>query len=72
MIKYIDIHALQSFLMRHSVEKAIADIEAYIKADYLRWDQFDKCPRIAHHCHHGVIELMPISDGRLYSFKYVN
>ena len=72
MIKYIGIHTMQNFLARHSVEQAIADIEANIKADYLRWHQFDKSPRIAHHCPLGVIELMPISDGQLYSFKFVN
>src|SRR4029078_10771517 len=37
-----------------------------------RWRDFDKSPRHATHSPVGVIELMPISDGSLYSFKYVN
>jgi ornithine cyclodeaminase len=45
---------------------------AYIEADFLRWGEFDKCARLASHSADGVIELMPISDGQLYSFKYVN
>jgi ornithine cyclodeaminase len=28
--------------------------------------------RVAHHSPVGVIELMPIADGRTYAFKYVN
>ncbi len=43
-----------------------------IDADYRRWREFDKSPRHACHSAQGVIELMPTSDGRLYSFKYVN
>ncbi|RZJ08421.1 MAG: ornithine cyclodeaminase [Rubrivivax sp.] len=45
---------------------------AYIEADFLRWPEFDKSPRTAAHSPDGVIELMPIADASLYSFKYVN
>ncbi len=44
----------------------------YIAADFRRWPEFDKCARLAAHSEVGVIELMPISDARDYSFKYVN
>jgi len=44
----------------------------YLEADYLRWNEFDKCARVASHSEDGVIELMPIADASLYSFKYVN
>jgi ornithine cyclodeaminase len=43
-----------------------------IEADFLRWPQFDKTPRVASHSEAGVIELMPIADAAHYSFKYVN
>jgi len=33
---------------------------------------FEKSARLASHSSVGVIELMPTSDGQLYSFKYVN
>ncbi len=47
-------------------------LAAEIEADYRRWSEFDKSARHASHSAGGVIELMPTSDGRLYSFKYVN
>ncbi|MFX7981136.1 ornithine cyclodeaminase, partial [Acinetobacter baumannii] len=34
----------------------------YLEADYLRWAEFDKTPRVAAHSPDGVIELMPIAD----------
>jgi ornithine cyclodeaminase len=40
--------------------------------DYLRWQDFDKCARVASHSKDGVIELMPIADAKTYAFKYVN
>ncbi len=43
-----------------------------IEADYRRWADFEKSARVASHSTSGVIELMPTSDGRFYSFKYVN
>lgn len=72
MVKYIGTRELQSFLATRPLEQVIEGLAAYIKADYLRWQQFDKTARLASHSAVGVIELMPISDGRLYSFKYVN
>ena len=49
--------------------RGVAD---YLHADYLRWESFDKSARVASHSADGVIELMPISDGAHYTFKYVN
>lgn len=43
-----------------------------LRADYLRWQDFDKCARVASHSADGVIELMPIADAKTYAFKYVN
>ncbi|MCP8940311.1 ornithine cyclodeaminase [Alsobacter sp. SYSU M60028] len=43
-----------------------------IEADFRRWPEFTKQARVGHHSDTGVIELMPISDARAYSFKYVN
>jgi ornithine cyclodeaminase len=43
-----------------------------IEADFRRWAEFDKTPRVASHSADGVIELMPIADATHYSFKYVN
>jgi ornithine cyclodeaminase len=43
-----------------------------LRMEYLRWPEFDKTARIAAYSPQGVIELMPITDGRVYSFKCVN
>ncbi len=43
-----------------------------LRDDFLRWSDFDKSSRVAHHSKVGVIELMPISDPTRYAFKYVN
>jgi ornithine cyclodeaminase len=50
----------------------LADLADAIEADFRRWPDFDKTPRVASHSDIGVIELMPTSDGRRYGFKYVN
>lgn len=49
-----------------------AGLEAQLCSDFKRWEQFDKCPRLASHSDVGVIELMPIADETSYGFKYVN
>jgi ornithine cyclodeaminase len=54
------------------VAACIQGIADYILADFLRWNDFEKTARVANHSPDGVIELMPISDADLYSFKYVN
>ncbi len=51
---------------------ALSRMAEYIQADYLRWEEFDKCARVATHSTEGVIELMPIADAKTYAFKYVN
>lgn len=72
MVKYIGIRYMQTLLAQRSVERTIAALADYIDADYQRWSSFEKTIRLASHSPQGVIELMPISDGKLYAFKYVN
>jgi ornithine cyclodeaminase len=50
----------------------LRELVACLEQDFARWPDFDKSARLAAHSPGGVIELMPISDGRLYAFKYVN
>ncbi|WP_374518435.1 ornithine cyclodeaminase [Undibacterium squillarum] len=72
MVSYIGTRELQKHLQQAKPETAISRMAEMIREDYLRWSQFDKTPRVASHSDVGVIELMPISDGTHYSFKYVN
>jgi ornithine cyclodeaminase len=57
---------------RKGLSACIAGVAERIEADFLRWNEFDKTPRVASHSADGVIELMPVADDRWYSFKYVN
>ena len=72
MIKFIGVRELVELLRTIGVEEFLATLIRYTRDDFLRWPQFEKSPRVASHSANGVIELMPTSDGELYSFKYVN
>jgi ornithine cyclodeaminase len=72
MVDYIGIERVRELVDRVGPAQFIAGLADEIEADYRRWRDFDKSPRHATHSSVGVIELMPISDGRQYSFKYVN
>lgn len=61
-----------TLVRRKGLKHCIAGIAEHIRADFLRWHDFDKSARVASHSRDGVIELMPIADARAYSFKYVN
>jgi len=56
----------------HGLPAVLRRMEEAITADFLRWPDFDKVPRVAAHSKAGVIELMPVADATRYSFKYVN
>ena len=72
MVTFIGTKEMQNHLRKTRLEDAITRMAGMIKEDYLRWQAFDKSARVANHSDVGVIELMPISDGAQYSFKYVN
>jgi ornithine cyclodeaminase len=72
MVTFIGTKEMQNHLKKVRLEDAITRLAGMIKEDYLRWQAFDKSARVANHSDVGVIELMPISDGTQYSFKYVN
>jgi ornithine cyclodeaminase len=72
MVDYIGTARLRELVSRVGLASFIEELAGEIEADYRRWDDFDKSARHAIHSAAGVIELMPTSDGRLYSFKYVN
>ena len=61
-----------ALVRRKGLKACMAGIADNIRADFLRWHDFDKSARVANHSAEGVIELMPISDDTAYSFKYVN
>lgn len=72
IVPFISVENMMDLVLNIGVETFLTELAAYIEADFRRWEAFDKVPRIASHSPGGVIELMPTSDGTLYSFKYVN
>lgn len=72
MTTFVDVGTMVRWVARRGTGTVIREIAGYLKADFQRWQSFDKSERVANHTPFGVIELMPISDPELYAFKYVN
>jgi ornithine cyclodeaminase len=72
MTTVLTTHDVAQIVQRLTLPEVLRRLVGYLEADYLRWSDFDKTPRVANHSKDGVIELMPISDASAYSFKYVN
>jgi len=72
MTRYIDVSDVRKLVTAIGAQPLIKTLAEYIRADYLRWNEFEKSARVANHFPDGVIELMPTSDSELYGFKYVN
>ncbi|MCA1491338.1 ornithine cyclodeaminase [Ensifer sp. NBAIM29] len=72
MVPFVSVENMMRLVHHLGVETVLAELADAIEADFRRWESFDKTPRVASHSRDGVIELMPTSDGSVYSFKYVN
>jgi ornithine cyclodeaminase len=72
LVPFVSVANMMRLVHAVGIETVLVELADVIEADFRRWDLFDKTPRIASHSKEGVIELMPTSDGEIYSFKYVN
>lgn len=72
LVPFVSVENMMRLVHRVGLETMLAELAAEIERDFARWELFDKTPRVGSHSHDGVIELMPTSDGEIYSFKYVN
>ena len=71
-VPFVSVDNMMQLVGAIGVEEMLAEMADYIEADFKRWPEFDKTPRVASHSAEGVIELMPTADGDHYGFKYVN
>ena len=71
-VPFVSVHNMMKLVHHIGIERVLTEMASEIEADFRRWPEFDKTPRIASHSDVGVIELMPTSDGETYGFKYVN
>ena len=72
LVSFVSVDAMMRLVLQRGIARVLTELADYIVADFRRWSEFDKTPRVASHSDVGVIELMPTSDGDLYGFKYVN
>ncbi|ASK66322.1 ornithine cyclodeaminase [Brachybacterium avium] len=68
----LDVPGMSRWIQRDGTENVLTSMVRVLEEDLSRWDSFEKIPRVASHTPYGVVELMPITDGELYAFKYVN
>jgi ornithine cyclodeaminase len=71
-IPFVSVENMMRLVHHFGLENVLIEMTDAIEDDFRRWDSFEKTPRLASHSSAGVIELMPTSDGEIYSFKYVN
>ena len=70
--RFLSAERAAAIIAEKGIASCLKGMAEYITQDFLRWNEFEKTARVANHSRDGVIELMPISDHALYSFKYVN
>jgi len=72
LVPFVSVATMMALINRIGLETALVELADAIEADFRRWPDFDKTPRVPAHAETGVIELMPTADGQHYGFKYVN
>ena len=69
---YLSVQQVVALVRQTGLSACLAGVAGRIEADFRRWADFDKSPRLACHSADGVVELMPIADASRFAFKYVN
>ncbi|WP_040494479.1 ornithine cyclodeaminase [Ilumatobacter nonamiensis] len=72
MVRFVNVQNLGRWAADTGLEPLLRDLTTELEGHFQRWPLFDKTPRVGSHSQHGVIELMPTSDGITYGFKCVN
>lgn len=71
-MKIITEETLVDLLKLYGFENFLKELMSTLKEDFKRWQEFNIIPRPAMHVANGVLELMPICDKRIFTYKYVN
>ena len=72
MTRLLTIDDVKTIIHQVGIETCLSELIEALRADFSRWQEFEKVPRLATHFPHGVIELMPICGKDYYAYKYVN
>ncbi len=70
--RFLSVHDVATLVRHQGIAPTLQGMADAIRADFLRWQDFDKSARVASHSSLGVIELMPVADAKTYAFKFVN
>lgn len=62
MTRFLDVPATARLIARSGVTRVLRELVDTLRADFLRWNDFDKSPRVACHSRDGVIALIPPAD----------
>ncbi len=68
----LEVPTISSLVERTGLKNFYLRLCANLTEDFSNWHEFQKSPRHAVYVPNGVIELMPVCNDKLYSFKYVN
>ena len=68
----LEIPTICSMVERIGIKDFYLRLCAHLIEDFSNWSEFQKSARHAVYVLNGVIELMPICNNEMYSFKYVN
>ncbi len=71
-MRFITTSDMRQLISRVGLAKFNKLLFEALRQDFSRWHDFQLSPRHATHYPHGVIELMPCADDKLYAYKYVN
>ncbi|MBV2361036.1 ornithine cyclodeaminase [Thalassococcus sp. CAU 1522] len=72
LVPFVSVDQMMQIVHKIGLTRMFTALADAIAEDFLRWQDFDKTPRVAAHSNVGVIELMPTADNSHYAFKYVN
>lgn len=68
----LEVSTISALIARVGLRDFFLQLCETLTEDFINWQTFYKSSRHAVHVPYGVIELMPICNETLYSFKYVN
>ena len=68
---FLDVKGIKKLVEKTGIVALIDEVAAAIEQDFLNWNDFQMCARVAHHCKEGVLEIMPVANQTQYAFKYV-
>lgn len=69
LVPFVSVDHMMQLIHHVGLPAMLRGICDRIEADFRRWPDFDKTPRVASHSDVGVIGLMPTSGGDVYGFN---